>query len=67
MASERDSWDYRVAREADELKLKIDRLSAFLSGPHACKVTAGHRDLLCEQRAFMRGYLDTLERRLLDA
>lgn len=68
MASDRNDWRMRVEREADELRIKLDRLNAFLAHPdQALAVGMDNMLLLTEQRAFMRGYLDTLERRLLNA
>lgn len=68
MVADRKDWKARVEREADELRLKLDRLNSFLSAPET-PMTVGMQGLLllAEQRAFMRGYLDTLERRLLNA
>lgn len=54
----------RVLDERDELARKCDALLAFLGGEIFLSLPKDKRDLLNEQYAIMREYLDILGKRL---
>ena len=55
----------RVATERDELKVKLDALDKFIGGnPIFPKLPAEEQYRLLQQQGYMRGYYETLCRRL---
>jgi len=55
----------RVATERDELKVKFDALNKFIDGnPLFPELAAEEQYRLLQQQGYMRGYYETLCRRL---
>jgi uncharacterized protein len=63
---ERPMLDYqeRVVAESNDLRTKLDKLSAFISSDVFKKLDMEDRDLLVEQRVFMNSYFETLRQRI---
>ncbi len=59
----------RVKEERDELKERLDKLNRFLDKvfiEHTAFISETQAHYLKEQREYMQGYLDTLDKRLED-
>lgn len=56
-------WQYRLKQEYEELKDRLTKLNAALANPSKL-LTAEDIELLTEQRNFMQGYFDVLEKRI---
>lgn len=54
----------RVVVERDDLDDKIGKLEAFIDSDAIFKIDIQHRNLLAEQLVFMKGYSNTLVKRL---
>ncbi len=57
-------WQKRVIAERDELKIKLDALTAFIRGPGFAALDHENIYLLCEQQIVMIEYLDILDTRI---
>ena len=54
----------RVVAEADELALKVSKLTDFLHAPFFDTIPRPEQILLVEQRAHMKSYLSVLQARI---
>lgn len=54
----------RVVAESNDLRQKIDKLSAFIGGNIFNKLDLEDRDLLVAQRVFMDAYFGILRQRI---
>ncbi len=61
LKSEMPDWVQRMRDEADELVIKINKLSAGLANPDL--TPQGHKDMI-EQRTYMQGYYLALTKRI---
>jgi uncharacterized protein len=57
-------YQERVVAESNDLRAKLDKLSAFISSDMFKKLDMEDRDLLVEQRVFMHSYFETLRQRI---
>jgi len=57
-------YQERVVAESNDLRAKLDKLSAFISDDMFKKLDMEDRDLLVEQRVFMNSYFETLRKRI---
>lgn len=54
----------RVVAESNDLRAKLDKLSAFIAGDVFKKLDMEDRDLLVAQRVFMDAYFGILRQRI---
>ena len=59
-----EGWKTRILREADELKLKTDKLNSFLCSEEVKKLSGENQYWLVCQKEAMARYLFCLEMRI---
>ena len=64
MSSELKPHQQRVVDEADELRTRLEKLSAFIGGEVYLTLDEGERSRLSRQAAVMCDYLDILTERI---